>query len=44
MRKQIAAVTMKTYHPNGKVQMEIGGDMGQKTYYEDGKLAAEGKM
>ena len=26
---------VKTYYPNGKVQMELNGN-GQKTFYEDG--------
>ena len=31
---------MKTYHPNGKVQMEVD-DNGMKTYYESGQLMSQ---
>ena len=34
------AAGMKTYYPDGKVQMEIS-DQGMKTYYENGQLASE---
>ena len=37
------AQSMKTYYPNGTVQMEIS-DEGQKTYYEDGQLMSEVPM
>ena len=34
------AEQMKTYYPNGKVQMEIT-DQGMKTYYENGQVSSE---
>ena len=36
----LPAAEMKTYYPNGKVQMEMD-DKAMKTYYEDGKLMRE---
>ncbi len=32
--------SMKTYYPNGQVQMEVSPE-GQKTYYENGQLMSE---
>ena len=34
------AEEMKTYFPNGKVQMEVG-DKGTKTYYENGQIQSQ---
>ena len=34
------AEEMKTYFPNGKVQMEMS-ENGMKTYYENGQLASQ---
>ncbi len=36
----VLAGEMKTYFPNGKVQMEMS-DTGMKTYYENGQLASQ---
>ncbi|GEM_PF-7050360 len=36
----IWAADMKTYFPNGKVQMEVS-DQGMKTYYENGQLMSQ---
>ena len=37
---QARAAEMKTYYPNGKVQMEMT-DKAMKTYFESGKLMRE---
>ncbi len=37
------AESMKTYYPDGKIQMEMS-DEGMKTYYENGKLQSETAM
>ncbi len=36
----LLAGEMKTYFPNGKVQMEMN-DQGMKTYYENGQLMSQ---
>ena len=36
----LRAADMKTYYPNGKVQMEMS-DKGMKTYYETGQLTSQ---
>ena len=36
----LRAEEMKTYYPNGKVQMEVN-DQGMKNYYENGQLMSQ---